>query len=687
MAGTSAYSMSVSELTFPELMKLFGRRKTIITFFVLVCTALGFGVSMMTPPEYEGSFRVLLEGGTQARSGTSASIIDDLSIGNVKYDVMTQMEILNSDKVYFAALEEAGVSLPATAAEKDTAPQIRVDQIDVSQVVLVTVKARSKEDVQKVCAALPKVYDKMIIDEQRDEIKRIRDNLKDSIKNADDQLLAAQTKLADYQASNDIIEINLQTQLEVNEEQRTQQLKDQADAEAVAAEANLDSLVAEVVPKEITEDVEETNSEEVRAARVTLSNLKAERAQLLIKYYEDHPRVKALDARIKSQEDYVENELPKSLKRTITRVNPEYSIHQDKIRNARASLEAARARAARFGVIAEQSVFDPGDLARNKAEIAKLETQLEEIKTTKKSRQAALDNLEIRINEIKSPIVRLGSSTSIVEQTKPRWTLNIVLGALVGLMLGAFAAIARDLSLDRINYPAEAVGIAGADILARIPLRSRSRSPLIEDPQRARAFEAYRVLRAGVLTAMEASGNNAVVITSPEHGDGKTVVAGNLAVACALEGRKTVIVDANLRSPKIDRLFKLQPAQGLTDVIAGEVGLDAVLMDGPVENLQVLPAGNKLATPTEYIASPEMKRLIETLKQKFDVVIFDSPDSLSVADSVEMTRQVENFVFLVELEKTNKSRMDQSLMYQRQAKGKLLGVVVNRDPSVRERYT
>lgn len=686
MPGTSAYSMSVSELTFGELLRLFGRRKWIIIINVLIAAALGVLVSFYSEPEYETNFRILLEGRTQANSFQDGGIIAALTPGGLRYDVMTQMEILKSNRVYSATLERAGIPIPRSVEEAAKAPKIRVDQVDVSQVVMVNVRASDPDDVRKITMALPQVYDEMIVTEQQDQIRRLVESTQGKIKEVDERLATAREKLSEYQTENAIIDAQIDTQRDVNDEQRTQQQYESALADEEGSRAALQALEAQVVPKEIEETLQQSNTQEQREARIRLNELKAEREQLLQVYYDDHPKVKAIDARIEAQERYIKEELPPQESNRIKRLNPDYLAHQEKVRTARAALKAAEARRRSLEGIASTNEIDPIRLGQLRLEIAKLEDEIEELMLTKRNRQQSLDALELRNNQVVAPVVSLDTSNSLVEQTKPRWTLNLVLAVAIGFLVGAFVAIARDLSLDKINYPAEAVGIAGADVLARIPERARNRPPLIEDPAKARAFEAYRILRSSLLASIQNTGVNSILITSSERQAGKTVVSGNLAVACALDGRKTVIVDGNLRQPKIDKLFQINPEKGLTNVVAGEVGLDAALVDGPVEGLQVLTAGTLLANPTETIASPEMRRIVEQLRQSFDVVIVDAPDSLSVADSVELARTVQNIVFVAELEHTNKTRFDQAISFLRQARGNVIGLVLNRDEAARERY-
>lgn len=686
--GASSYSMTASDLTFAELLKLFARRKWIIILNALIFLALAVAFSFFSKPVWEKEVRILLEGRTQGNPGISGDpILDSVINQQAMIDVPTGMEILQQQQIYVDTLNKAGISVPQNAQQLEDAPRITIEQVGISNAIMVTIKARTEEEANAVAAALPEVYAAEIADRLREPVATAISQVTQQVQQAETAVNNAQQELIDYQKENQVVSPAIEIPLRIQAEQESERRLRDAEADVQSAQFRLDSLEQSLnsTPAEITERFEEPNREQIEAAKQLLDELQAERQAALANYKPGNPIIKQLDARIEAQQQRI-NRLPQTITRTTKRPNPLMDEMKQRVADARADLQAARAVANRLRSTAPSVTSDVSQVISSQGEQQKLERDIDEAQKTLDLKRELLDKLNLKNNEIRQPVQNI-SQMGDAEQTSPRWVINIALGVILGLIVGAMVAIGRDISLDRVNYPVEAAGIAGAEVLARIPKRARARHPLIRDPAKARAFESYRQLRAGALMGLRGRGDNALLVTSTEDGEGKTVVAGNLAVAMVLDGRRTILVDANLRAPKVDRLFSASSEHGLTDVLLGKVGADGALVETEVEGLFLLTSGSSLANPTEALGSPAMQGLLEELRAKFDVVIVDAPQASVTADTHELTRSVKNILYVVELEKANKTRMEESIAMLRQVGGHILGIALNKDPSARERIS
>ncbi len=687
MPGASSYSMTASDLTFAELIKLFARRKWIIIVNALIFLALAAAFSFFSKPVWQKEVRILLEGRTQGNTGVSGDPILDAVINQQGIiDVPTGMEILQQQDIYVETLNRAGIPIPRRDQMED-APRITIEQIGISNAIMVTIRARSEEDANAIARWLPEVYEEEIAERLQDPVRSAISVVSSDVTEAEDAVEKAEQALIDYQKENQVVSPTIEIPLRIQAEQEAERRLRDAQADVASAELRLDSLEASLdsTPAEISEQFEEPNREQLEAARQLLDELLAEKQAALASYKPGNPVIKQLDARIEAQRQRIER-LPKTIARTMKRPNPLLDVMKQKVADARADLQAARAVERRLEAITPSVSNDVSEVITTQGEQQKLERDIEEAQKTLDLKRDLLDKLHLKDNEIREPVQNI-SQMGDAEQTSPRWVINLILGLVLGLVVGAMVAIGRDLALDRVNYPVEAAGIAGAEVLARVPKRARARHPLIRDPQKARAFESYRQLRAGVLMGLRGRGDNALLVSSTKEGEGKTVVAGNLAVAMVLDGRRTVLVDGNLRSPKVDRLFSASSEHGLTDVLLGKVGTDGALVETEVEGLFLLTAGSALANPTEALGSPAMQGLLEELRAKFDVVIVDAPQASVTADTHELTRSVKNILYVVELEKANKTLMEESIAMLRQVGGHILGIVLNKDPSAKERIS
>lgn len=273
--------------------------------------------------------------------------------------------------------------------------------------------------------------------------------------------------------------------------------------------------------------------------------------------------------------------------------------------------------------------------------------------------------------------------------SSPNVRLNLALGALAGLLAGLGYAVVRD-RLDRRIRSADGVEQAtGLAVVGALPDEAdlvKTQQLLANNvvPQRGewtRLSEAFRGLRTNLQYMSIDNPPRAIVVTSPLPGDGKSFVAANLAVTIAASGQDVVLVDADLRRPRLATAFGLVGEAGLSDVLAGRAEAADVLqptVHGP--NLQVLAAGPIPPNPSEILGSERMRRLIEELSANA-LVIIDSPPLLPVTDAAVLSTRADGALVVVRTGKTTYEALDHALDLLDKAKGKPLGAVLNRVPT------
>ncbi len=169
--------------------------------------------------------------------------------------------------------------------------------------------------------------------------------------------------------------------------------------------------------------------------------------------------------------------------------------------------------------------------------------------------------------------------------------------------------------------------------------------------------DAYRMLRTQVLQRLNENNWNALAITSPGMGEGKTLTAINLAISLAQEVTCTVLlVDADLRHPGVHSYFGLSPDKGLSNYLTGDVPLpDLLINPAGIERFVILPGGTPLANSGEMLNSPKMKQLVEELKVRYKsrIVLFDLPPLLSSADALAFSPYVDAALLVIEEGKTS----------------------------------
>lgn len=232
---------------------------------------------------------------------------------------------------------------------------------------------------------------------------------------------------------------------------------------------------------------------------------------------------------------------------------------------------------------------------------------------------------------------------------------------------------------DRINSSEEVESLFRLPVLGYLPRIDEESLRLIRDISTfAPLMESYRSLRANLYFATMGHSLRSLTVTSSVPAEGKSSAVANLAMAMALDGKKVIIVDADLRRPCQHKLFQIDSSPGLTDVLTGGARLEACLRPTSVDNVRVLPYGAPPPNPTELVGSAAMGEVIATLEGAADIVLFDSPPSLVVVDSLVLASHTNATLVVVGCRETTKAHLSAALRQLHRAKADVLGVVLNR---------
>ena len=268
-------------------------------------------------------------------------------------------------------------------------------------------------------------------------------------------------------------------------------------------------------------------------------------------------------------------------------------------------------------------------------------------------------------------------SASGAAQTQPKPFRSGVIGVMLGLILGLALAFLRDVLDTRIRTAEEVSEWLEATMLARIPappkpLAGENRLTMLEDPRSTDA-EAFRMLRTNLEFANMERGARSIMFTSAVESEGKSTTAANLAVALARAGKRVVLVDFDLRKPYLDRFFRLRGKLGLTQVALGHADLDEALNSvvvGDPSNfstngvtghsatnghgsisgvLSVLTSGPIPPDAGEFVGTTAVTRVLDGLRERFDLVIVDAPPLLHVGDAMTLSSKVDAVVVVTRL--------------------------------------
>jgi polysaccharide biosynthesis transport protein len=264
---------------------------------------------------------------------------------------------------------------------------------------------------------------------------------------------------------------------------------------------------------------------------------------------------------------------------------------------------------------------------------------------------------------------------------------NLALGGLLGLLIGTGAALVVD-KLSNVFYTSKDLKEAtGLPLLGVVPLRKELGTVVKQDnlvpgltqAPRASFFEVFRSLYTNILLLGSDSPIRSLVISSADQGEGKSTVAIQLAQAAAAMGQRVLLVDADLRFPTLHKLVGSMNIQGLTDIISHDLDWhNAIEKSQQEENLSILSAGQVPPDPIRLLASRKMQDLMTELQVHFDLVIYDTPNLLSVADANLLASYANGMILVSELGKLKRTVFQQALEELQIAGTPMLGMVANK---------
>ena len=391
-----------------------------------------------------------------------------------------------------------------------------------------------------------------------------------------------------------------------------------------------------------------------------LTETERRRTELRARWTERHPGIVAIDEQIAQIENRIGD------------------IGNDYLSGLNEQLATRDAVLARFGTDLERI---PG----RELQLARLERRVESLADLQSTLSRQL--LETEVSEA------AGISTARVVEpaalpnapASPKPARDALLAGLLGLVAGVGLAFLRDRMDHTIRADEDLDQVLGTPVLSRVPRietesengASRREALVASRGAGSLPSECYRTLRTNLIYARPSRASREMLIASPGAQDGKSVTASNLAVTFAQQGRKTLLVDADLRRSVQHAIFDVPRRPGLSDFLAGQSILEDVVHPTKVDGLEIVPAGASSPSPSELLSNPLLDYLLQRAREDYDAVIFDSPPVLAVTDATILAGRIDGVVLVVRAGQTHRKAALDALRQLRRVGGQLLGVVMN----------
>lgn len=275
-------------------------------------------------------------------------------------------------------------------------------------------------------------------------------------------------------------------------------------------------------------------------------------------------------------------------------------------------------------------------------------------------------------------LTTLDSATVPRTPVSPSLIRNMGLALVFGIALAGGLAVLRETFDDRIRSLDDVEDKFGLPLLGHTPF-VEDRELEVEGTNRFSALmEAYASIRSAIDFSL-ARNQNVIQLTSSQASEGKTTTAVILAELFASLGRKTLLIDCDLRRPSVARLLDIEkPQAGTVEVVLGHTDLQSAVVKGIHENLEILPVGSISPNPTEVLASHQMREFIEKCREEYSLVLIDSSPVMGLADAPLLSRSVDATIFVLEANKVQFGQARSAIRRVRSAGGNILGVVLTK---------
>jgi capsular exopolysaccharide synthesis family protein len=256
----------------------------------------------------------------------------------------------------------------------------------------------------------------------------------------------------------------------------------------------------------------------------------------------------------------------------------------------------------------------------------------------------------------------------------PNVTLNLLLGAGVGLIFGIGIAFLLEHLDTSVKSLEDVERYLQVPVLAVIP---KDVGVLHKQSGMSPDAEAYRILRTNIEFNRKTPEDNSITVVSGGAGEGKSTTLVNLAYVCAQGGYTTLMIDADLRRPRLHSFFDINNSVGLTNYLTTDLALEDVILQTPVDNLYFLPSGILPADAAGILNSRRMSELLQDVKQRFDLVLVDSPPILGVSDAAVLASEVDLTMVVVQHRKLPRNMLLRVKQAVENVGGQVIGVVLN----------
>ena len=657
------------EIHMRDYLNIIRRRKWILISFFLITVTLVTLASFMQEEVYRATATVIVD----VESPAILSVKDVVKLGEPNYFayrdyIETQQEIIRGRRTAHHVIKNLRLSKRDEFDEsKDPIEtlleKIKVELLRDTRIINIHAEDNDPKIASAIANEFADVYVKSNIALKMTMSQDAQDWLREEVETQKKKVRESELKLQAYKEQNDIVSIKNQETMINDGLVKLNASYLAAQERRIAAETTYNSLIDR--EGNITMENLPTLLTDNKSLQLLKDNyLKQE--ELLVEYKKVYKHKHPMMIKLLENIDYFKS-------RIKNEIGNEYnsSVEEEK------KFEQAFVYQKKNALELERNIIEYGALNREiETNNRILEIVLNRLKETSIASQIQANN--VRVQDL---------AERPREPIRPRKKLNIALSIIVGLIGGIALAFFRDYMDISLKDSSEIASVLQLPLLGSIPrvrldgnyIKKKSDiDRVVEKDSTSLASEAYRSIRTNLLFSLNHSGSaKTIVITSSVPQEGKTITAANLALMIANSGERVLLVDSDMRKPRLHTVFNDDNAIGLSQFLSKEADFESILKPSGIDNLSIVTSGGSISRSAELISSDQMKLFIEKASAGFSKIIFDTPPVTLVTDAALLSSVCTGVLLIAEGGRATKDLLTKSKELLEKVDAKIIGVIVN----------
>ncbi|MBI5510225.1 MAG: polysaccharide biosynthesis tyrosine autokinase [Deltaproteobacteria bacterium] len=600
-----------------------------------------------------------------------AKVSGDVLAG-VPESLKNRIALTGRDKT--GSREEMVAALRAFDATGYVLGKIQVVPVRDSRLVNIGIEDTDPERAALLANAVADAYEELNLDQKLGFTRSAVDWLSDQVQDLRAKLEASEKALYDFKKDNNIVSVSMEDRQNMDSQTMSQlnqaltlvltQRRALESKRKVIELARQSGLDADTLDAAIASPL-------IQRLKQSYSDLRQEQVELGQKYTEDHPKLVGLRRKIALVQQDLNTEIDKMLRS----LDEQYTAAVDTERRLKADIDEVKGEA----LAINKKELDYVRLKRDRDNNAALYDVV-----IKRQKEADLTQM-LRVNNVRKLEAALPSRSPI----RPKIAFNFLVALIIGVLGGLGMAFVADFLDNTLKNQEQVEQRLGLPTLGIVPIIKSGKSSTHDTPDanlrdryildhpRSSVAECCRTVRTNLLFMSPDRPARAILVTSAGPREGKSTIATSLAVTMAQAGGKVLLVDTDLRRPRLHKSFGLVDAVGISRAILGEVPVDEAIVPGPVPGLDVLPCGPIPPNPAELLHTESFKAIYKQLMERYDRVIWDSPPVTPVTDALVLASMVDGVVLVVNAGQTTWQLASQSKRRIEDVGGRIFGVVLN----------